>query len=800
MYIAHSAYKDEKRNKDIPRQPYEAHVQGVFDICKRHLFRLKNFCEQDLFSAIERIVLLAAEYHDMGKLDDQAQEILSNNKEEKLINHIDAGVAYLLSLYKTTKKLEYLAAAYLIHAHHIGFCNFDEIINRKRKCLRITYSAGRKIRDHKSCMKYKMKDIEVCKHVDEKMPIYIKRHQNSIKIIHPPSVSDKLIKTVLSNYIVMKVALSILCDSDHEDTSKHYEEPYPRREIPLDAEKRLKVLVERVSNFDAKTDREQMRKEFFKICNRPAETSVSLIDGTVGSGKTLGMIAHALQTANTCNLDTLFIVHPYIALIDQSASEYEKYISLNSYDKKWGINVVHSIIDPPNIFYRKYIRGFNAPVNLTTSVNIFETIASNRTGLIRNIHKVAGSVICIDEYQEIADVKYWPVLIKILNEFIEFFRCKVVLSSGTSPCYWDITDIIKRDDIGVFAEATSIIPPDYHKKMIKMEMKRVKIVNMEKSINFEELYQLVKKHYKSLFIIFNTRPKAFQFTRYIEKKVRRKVYLRYSAIAASDRDVQYEKIKADMKKGKSIIVIGTQGSDVGLDLDFHNGLKEKSNYNSMLQMKGRINRNCKFKSTKMVVFELVDCPLEHGKRLYNNPSIVPKIRAMEEEFEHYADYSPLSCTAITSLEIEKISKNDKLAMEKMSSCIDSLEFETLANDFKLIKMPTMKILVSKDIFEKMMRGDYVSYADLQGNIVNIIMSSANKESIENLVLPISKNKEDKKDKKYYIMDDLNENDYDDYDDDYYDLYYWMGEYDPEKYGVLKGIESGKIVNKPILVL
>jgi len=248
-YLAHSAYKDEKKNKDVPIQFYQDHIQGVFSKCQRYLSRLKKTCHPDIFKGIERIVLLAAEYHDMGKLDNQAQKILKGKKDEKLINHIDAGVAYLLSLYQKEQKLEYLAASYLIHAHHIGFCNFEDIIVKNRKRLKITYLPGKKLRDHKSCVKYHMKDIEVCQHVDNKLPLYIKRHNDSVSLIQPYSVNNKLIQLVISSFTIMKVALSILCDSDHEDTSLHYQEPYPYRQIPLNASKRLNVLLNEIKTF-----------------------------------------------------------------------------------------------------------------------------------------------------------------------------------------------------------------------------------------------------------------------------------------------------------------------------------------------------------------------------------------------------------------------------------------------------------------------------------------------------------------------------------------------------------------------
>jgi CRISPR/Cas system-associated endonuclease/helicase Cas3 len=279
--------------------------------------------------------------------------------------------------------------------------------------------------------------------------------------------------------------------------------------------------------------------------------------------------------------------------------------------------------------------------------------------------------------------------------------------------------------------------------------------------------------------------------------------LRYSELAPVDREVQYQKIKNDMSDRKPIIVVGTQGCDVGLDLDFHDGFKEQSTYNSTLQMRGRINRNGRFKTSKQIIFKLVDCPLGNGEKLYNNPSIALETEVLEEEFDNFREFSPELCSEITSLEIGKMTEGSRNEMKMLMGSIDSLDFETVSKNFKLIKMPVIKLLINPEVYRKMIRGEYVSYAEIQGNIVNVIVSRANMNVIKELAVPMTKNKEDKTDKKYYLVDtyreDIENEDENDYED-YYDMYFWTGEYDNDKYGIYKGIKSGKIVNIPVLIV
>src|SRR5207302_10219192 len=58
----------------------------------------------------------AAEFHDLGKLDDLNQEVLRTNRG-KMLNHVDAGVAH--SLKNAHCGFEMLAAI-MVFAHHIG--------------------------------------------------------------------------------------------------------------------------------------------------------------------------------------------------------------------------------------------------------------------------------------------------------------------------------------------------------------------------------------------------------------------------------------------------------------------------------------------------------------------------------------------------------------------------------------------------------------------------------------------------------------------------------------------------------
>ena len=104
--LAHSA-------RDIGRAPqsYAEHILNVRNGARDRALTMLSFAkspEVSLASAIE----VAAEYHDIGKLDPDNQAALRIGRNAKLPwDHIDAGVAHLMASKNNM-------AAWLVRAHH----------------------------------------------------------------------------------------------------------------------------------------------------------------------------------------------------------------------------------------------------------------------------------------------------------------------------------------------------------------------------------------------------------------------------------------------------------------------------------------------------------------------------------------------------------------------------------------------------------------------------------------------------------------------------------------------------------
>ena len=126
MLFAHSP--DPKRG--IPAQDYAAHVCGVVNRASEAADGAGRYASCD-GEATEEHCTPTAEYHDLGKLDEENQEVLSGKRKARQlpVQHTDAGTAYLLD------KLQMSPGAALIRSHHIGLPDFVEEENRNEESV-----------------------------------------------------------------------------------------------------------------------------------------------------------------------------------------------------------------------------------------------------------------------------------------------------------------------------------------------------------------------------------------------------------------------------------------------------------------------------------------------------------------------------------------------------------------------------------------------------------------------------------------------------------------------------------------
>jgi CRISPR-associated endonuclease/helicase Cas3 len=75
---------------------------------------------------------------------------------------------------------------------------------------------------------------------------------------------------------------------------------------------------------------------------------------------------------------------------------------------------------------------------VTTTVQLFQSLFDHRPAAMRKLHRLANSVIVLDEVQALPDRLLMPVL-SGLRLLTERFGCTVLLASATQPSYWSLS-------------------------------------------------------------------------------------------------------------------------------------------------------------------------------------------------------------------------------------------------------------------------------------------------------------------------------------------------------------------------
>ena len=210
-----------------------------------------------------------------------------------------------------------------------------------------------------------------------------------------------------------RMIFSCLVDADYRDTEEFYctakgetkDRDWPALSSVVDG------LISRLDNYMTEikagagdTDVNRLRANVLSHVRAQAERDAGFYTLTVptGGGKTLTSLAFALDHAKTHKLERIIYAIPFTSVIDQTANVFRDVLGSEH------ILEHHSAIDEQKIGNRQQqdklrlaMEDWAAPVVVTTNVQFFESLYSNRPSRCRKLHNLARSVIVLDEAQTI---------------------------------------------------------------------------------------------------------------------------------------------------------------------------------------------------------------------------------------------------------------------------------------------------------------------------------------------------------------------------------------------------------------
>lgn len=325
------------------------------------------------------------------------------------------------------------------------------------------------------------------------------------------------------------------------------------------------------------------RDAVLAACREKAALPPGLYSLTVptGGGKTLASLAFALTHAHRHGLRRVIYALPFTSIIEQTAATFREIFDDGD------VLEHHSNFDPVKQFdqnhqriaYEMAAENFDAPVIVTTNVQLFESVFSARGSTCRKLHRLAGSVVILDEAQAIPPRLLKPVLAAI-DELARNYRCTVVLCTATQPA------ITQRPDfpIGLPKPVEIVDEPEqlYH------AMKRVDVHDLG-AVDDDALVDRLADRPAALCIV-NTRKHAAALTQLlIDRGLNDAIHLS-AAMCPAHRKQLVARIKALLNDKRPCRVVSTQVIEAGVDVDFPAVYRALAGFDSIAQAAGRCNR------------------------------------------------------------------------------------------------------------------------------------------------------------------------------------------------------------------
>ena len=438
------------------------------------------------------------------------------------------------------------------------------------------------------------------------------------------------------------------------------------------------------------------------------------LDVPTGGGKTLSSLAFALGHALKHELRRVVVAIPFTSIIEQTADVYRAALGPLA---TAGLVEHHTNLQPKYDTRSNQLgtENWDAPLIVTTNVQLFESLFAYRTTPCRKLHNLARSVIVLDEAQTIPVELLAPTL-AALRELVLNYGCSIVLCTATQPAL----EYRKDFELGL-KDVRPIIPdvvPLFH------ALKRVEVHTLGKLPDGELALLLAKE--KAALCIVNTRRHASRLYDHVAELSEPDDCFHLSTwMCGAHRRTVLKMIRERLAAKHPCRVVSTQLVEAGVDLDFPVVYRAEAGFDSIAQAAGRCNREGLLALGLTYVFEAEEKPpagllrsaAETGKELLPKYPDPLQPEAVEAYFRHF-------------YWTQKGRWDKHNVMEKMAFDYQRgralLQFREVASAFRMIQDDQLPVLVPYDsvadvLWNTLIAGNvsFVPQRELQPYLVSV---------------------------------------------------------------------------------
>ncbi|WP_313420006.1 CRISPR-associated helicase Cas3' [Sphingobacterium multivorum] len=686
-YFAHLP----KSSASVPKETLEEHMTLVnkyaLDLINKHrldevLDKLIADYDKDgyekTFNYLKKLFVNTIVFHDFGKINEYFQVDKMNNNSYREIcpsnSPIGSTHSALGAYIYLTKHLNEIVFEYNFNPHLLTACIYLSYSIFKHHSNRFTDDSLRTTNFEEFQAKYKFD--EVSSFLSNYLVCF--GYQINPNILQIIGKNDwlksnlKLIEnTSFSLYALCRLNFSLLTAADYLATNEYMNQA-PLNNFGVLSLERIntiyakvtgqewineaegkknynKAVFEMIANYNLQhpTDvnganlnllRTEMAIEVIRNIRKHANQNLFYIEAPTGGGKTnlSALAALELLKIHQGAYNKVFYVFPFTTLITQTYKSLKETLFLHDDEmvelhSNAGMKVKENQEDDTyggnKLNYINHL-FVNYPFAFLSHIRFFDILKTNEKETNYLLHRLANSIVVIDELQSY-NPQHWDKVIYFIQQYAEKFNIKFMLMSATLPKL-DQLNVIK-DQVKNFvyllpdAKEKYFTNPNFAGRVTfnfelfdKNDLQLKEIA--ERLLLESELYakkDLGKaKPLGSIYTIieFIFKKTAAEFYEHIkESDFFDEVLLLSGTILPHRRKCIINLLKNRNNRQRRILLITTQVVEAGVDIDMDLGFKDRSLIDSDEQLAGRINRNVNKEDCTLFLFNYNKEAIIYGK-------------------------------------------------------------------------------------------------------------------------------------------------------------------------------------------
>ena len=339
----------------------------------------------------------------------------------------------------------------------------------------------------------------------------------------------------------------------------------------------------------------QARNAVLQRCREQAlcAPGVFSLEVPTGGGKTLSSLAFALTHAVKHGKRRVIYAIPYTSIIEQTGDVFGAIFGRDAVVEH------HSQADAANdkgdtAATRLACENWDAPLVVTTNVQLFESLFAARTSRCRKLHNLADSVIVLDEAQLLPPEFLQPIL-DTLRLLVEHYGVTLVLCTATQPVLTDAKRFDPRRTLRGLAAPTPIVG---ERGTLFDALDRVAIewpADLQQPVELNTVAAQMAQQDCALAIV-NTRADAAELLAAVDAASGERALHLSAAMCGQHRADVIADIRARLAARRAgtdlrpLRVVSTQLVEAGVDIDFPVVYRSLAGLDSIAQAAGRCNR------------------------------------------------------------------------------------------------------------------------------------------------------------------------------------------------------------------